>query len=125
MIGVPGVLVAVAMGVTLFDPKSATYAVVPSGVIQAGPQRVSLRVSGQFTSEESLRSINIRVRDRFFRLADVATISRGYVDPPQPMFRYNGQPAIGLAIGMKPNGNLVEFGRELRAKMRLIVGDLG
>ncbi|MFI5032368.1 MAG: efflux RND transporter permease subunit [Reyranellales bacterium] len=102
----------------------AQNAVAPSGVIQAGPQRVSLRVSGQFTSEESLRSINIRVRDRFFRLADVATISRGYVDPPQPMFRYGGQPAIGLAIGMKPGNNLVQFGEELRRKMREIVSEL-
>ena len=33
----------------------AQNAVAPSGVVQAGPQRVSLRVSGQFTSEESLR----------------------------------------------------------------------
>ncbi|TMJ26951.1 MAG: efflux RND transporter permease subunit [Alphaproteobacteria bacterium] len=99
-------------------------AVAPSGVVQAGPQRVSLRVSGQFSSEESLRSINIRVRDRFFRLADVVTITRGYVDPPQPMFRYGGQQAIGLAIGMKANGNLVQFGEDLRRKMREIVADL-
>jgi multidrug efflux pump subunit AcrB len=96
----------------------AQNAVSPSGVVQAGPQRVSLRVSGGFTSEESLRAINIRVRDHFFRLADVATITRGYVEPPQPMFRYNGQPAIGLAIGMKPNNNLVQFGTELRKRMR-------
>ncbi len=102
----------------------AQNAVAPSGVVQAGPQRVSLRVSGQFTSEESLRAINIRVRDRFFRLADVVTISRGYVEPPQPMFRYNGQPAIGLAIGMKPNGNLVQFGADLRQRMREIVAEL-
>ncbi len=102
----------------------AQNAVAPSGVVQAGPQRVSLRVSGQFTSEESLRSINIRVRDRFFRLADVATISRGYVDPPQPMFRYGGQPAIGLAIGMKPGNNLVQFGDDLRRQMREIVSEL-
>jgi multidrug efflux pump len=102
----------------------AQNAVAPSGVIQAGPQRVSLRVSGQFRSEESLRSINIRVRDRFFRLADVATISRGYVDPPQPMFRYDGQPAIGLAIGMKPGNNLVQFGDDLRRKMREIVSEM-
>ncbi|CAN5561001.1 efflux RND transporter permease subunit [soil metagenome] len=102
----------------------AQNAVAPSGVVQAGPQRVSLRVTGGFTSEESLRAINIRVRDRFFRLADVATITRGYVDPPQPMFRYNGQPAIGLAIGMKPNNNLVQFGEDLRNRMREIVADL-
>ncbi len=96
----------------------------PPGVVQAGPQRVSLRVTGGFTSEESLRAINIRVRDHFFRLADVATITRGYVDPAQRMFRYNGQPAIGLAIGMKPNNNLVQFGTELRQRMREIVADL-
>ncbi|HYD07525.1 MAG TPA: efflux RND transporter permease subunit, partial [Reyranella sp.] len=102
----------------------AQNAVAPSGVVQAGSQRVSLRVTGQFTSEESLRSINLRVRDRFFRLADVVTVTRGYADPPQPMFRYNGQPAIGLAIGMKPGNNLVDFGRDLRLKMREIVGDL-
>lgn len=102
----------------------AQNAVAPSGVVQAGPQRVSLRVTGQFTSEESLRAINIRVRDRFFRLADVVTISRGYVEPPQPMFRYNGQPAIGLAIGMKPNGDLLQFGADLRQRMREIVSEL-
>ena len=42
-------------------------AVQPSGVVQAGPERISLRVSGQFISEESLRAINLRVNDRFFR----------------------------------------------------------
>src|SRR6185295_9291399 len=94
----------------------AQNAVAPSGVVQAGPQRVSLRVTGGFTSEESLRAINIRVRDRFFRLADVATITRGTVDPPQQLFRYNGQPAIGLAIGMKPGENLIAFGADLRKR---------
>ena len=89
-------------------------AVAPSGIVQAGPEQVSLRVSGQFTSVESLRAVNIRVNDRFFRLADVATITRGYVDPPQPMFRFNGQPAIGIAIGMKANSNLIEFGEGLQ-----------
>lgn len=99
-------------------------AVAPSGVVQAGPERVTLRVSGQFTSVESLQAVNLRVNDRFFRLADVATISRGYSDPPQGLFRYNGQPAIGIAIGMKANGNILAFGEALRTRMREIVGTL-
>ena len=53
----------------------AQNAIAPSGVVQAGPERISVRVSGQFTSEESLRAINLRVNDRFFRLSDVATIT--------------------------------------------------
>jgi multidrug efflux pump subunit AcrB len=99
-------------------------AVAPSGIVQAGPETVSLRVSGQFTSIDSLRAVNIRVNDRFFRLSDVATITRGYVDPPQPLFRFNGQPAIGIAIGMKPNSNLIEFGKGLQAHMKEVVAQL-
>jgi multidrug efflux pump subunit AcrB len=102
----------------------AQNAITPSGVIQAGPERISVRVGGQFTSEESLRDINLRVNDRFFRLSDVATISRGYVDPPTSLFRFNGQPAIGLAIGMKPNSNLLNFGDALDKQMNKIIADL-
>ncbi|WP_204348798.1 efflux RND transporter permease subunit, partial [Klebsiella pneumoniae] len=36
----------------------AQNAITPSGVIQAGAERVSIRVSGQFASEESLQAIN-------------------------------------------------------------------
>jgi multidrug efflux pump len=102
----------------------AQNAISPSGVIQAGPERISVRVGGQFTSEESLRNINLRVNDRFFRLSDVATITRGYVDPPSILFRFDGQPAIGLAIGMKPNSNLLHFGEALDRQMTKITADL-
>ncbi len=102
----------------------AQNAITPSGVIQAGPERISVRVGGQFTSEDSLRAINLRVNDRFFRLSDVATITRGYTDPPQSLFRVNGQPAIGLAIGMKPGANLLEFGKALKERMSVIVSEL-
>ena len=78
----------------------------------------------RFTDEESLRSINLRVNDRFFRLADIATVKRGYADPPQPMFRFNGKPAIGLAIGMRANGDLLEFGKTLEERMEKIAKEL-
>ncbi|WP_420104351.1 efflux RND transporter permease subunit [Bosea sp. (in: a-proteobacteria)] len=102
----------------------AQNAIAPSGVLEAGPERVSVRVGGQFTSEQSLRAINLRVNDRFFPLTDVATITRGYVDPPTALFRFNGQEAIGLAIGMKQGANLLEFGEALKASMARIEADL-
>jgi len=102
----------------------AQNAVTASGFVEAGPERIALRVGGQFTSEESLRAINLRVNDRFFPLTDIATIKRGYVDPPSSLFRFNGQPAIGLAIGMKDGSNLLEFGKALEKEMGVIVGDL-
>ncbi|MCZ0732756.1 efflux RND transporter permease subunit [Phreatobacter sp. AB_2022a] len=102
----------------------AQNAITPSGVVQAGPERVSVRVSGQFASEDSLRAINLQVNGRFFRLSDVATISRGYQDPPSALFRYDGKPAIALAIGMKPGSNLLEFGKALEAEMQRVQAEL-
>ena len=102
----------------------AQNAVAPSGVFQAGPERISVRVSGQFTSEATLKAINLRVNDRFFPLTDVATITRGYADPPKTLLRFNGQPAIGLAIGMKTGANLLKFGDALKEEMAKIVADL-
>ncbi len=116
-----------ALGISQQDVMQtlqAQNAITPSGVIQAGPERVSVRVTGQFTSEESLRGLNLRINDRFFRLSDVAAISRGYLDPPQTLFRFNGQPAIGLAIGMKTGANLLEFGEALKEQMDKITGEL-
>ena len=91
----------------------AQNAILPSGVIDAGPERVQVRVGGQFSGAQSLADVNLRVGDRFFRLTDVADIKRGYVDPPTSLFRYDGQPAIGLQVGMKPGANIVDFGKEL------------
>ena len=102
----------------------AQNAVVPSGVVEAGPERIILRVGGQFISEESLRSINLRVNDRFFRLSDLVTITRGYADPPRMLYRVNGEPAIGLAINMKTGANVLHFGEALKEKMNTIIGEL-
>jgi multidrug efflux pump subunit AcrB len=98
--------------------------VTPAGVIEAGPERISVRTSGQFASEKDLEAVNLRLNDRFYRLSDIAEISRGYVDPPKPLFRYNGKPAIGLAIAMKKGGNIQEFGKALHTKMEAATADL-
>ncbi|GGD94097.1 ACR family transporter [Aureimonas endophytica] len=109
---------------SVVETLQAQNAVTPSGVIQAGPERVSVRVGGQFASEDSLRSLNLRVNDRFFRLSDVAEIHRGYADPPSALFRYNGEAAIGLAVGMKAGANLLAFGEALDHEMTKIEGEL-
>ena len=101
----------------ILNTLRAQNAIAPSGTLEAGAERIRIDVSGQFDSEESVRNINLRINDRFFRLADLANVTRGYRDPPQSLFRFNGQPAIGLAIGMRDGGNLLEFGEKLSAMM--------
>ncbi len=102
----------------------AQNAVTASGVFQEGPERISVRVSGQFISEQSLKAINLRINDRFFPLTDVATVTRGYIDPPKSLVRFNGQPAIALTIGMKTGANLLQFGEALKQKMAKVLANL-
>ena len=106
------------------ESLQAQNAVTPSGVIEAGAERISVRTSGQFASEADLRNVNLRLDDRFYRLSDIAEISRGYADPPQTLFRFNGEPAIGLAIGMREGGNIQTFGTALHERMRQLTANL-
>jgi len=55
----------------------AQNAVAPAGVVQAGDEKVTVRVSGEFASEESLKAINLRAGGKFYRLADLAEVRRG------------------------------------------------
>jgi multidrug efflux pump subunit AcrB len=108
----------------VIESLQAQNAVTPSGVIEAGAERISVRTSGQFASEADLRNVNLRLDERFYRLSDIAEISRGYTDPPQSLFRFNGEPAIGLAIGMRDGGNIQTFGKALHARMQELTADL-
>ena len=58
-------------------------AVAPAGTLNTPDDRVFVRPSGQFTDVDELADTLIRVNGRSFRLGDIATIKRGYVDPPE------------------------------------------
>lgn len=100
----------------------AQNAVTPAGEIEAGGERFLIRVSGGFSSEADIAKINLRANGRFFRLEDVATIRRGTVDPPQPMYRVNGKPAIGLAISMAKGGDILRLGQAIHRRMTELEG---
>jgi multidrug efflux pump len=98
----------------------AQNAVTPAGTVPLGDEKVALRVSGAFSSEESVREILLRMNGRYIPLTDLATVSRVPATPLSPAFRVNGQKAMGLAIAMAPNGNLLNFGAAVRAEMAAI-----
>ncbi len=89
----------------------------PSGVLQTEKERVYLRVSGAFDDERDIENVNIVAGDRVIRLGDIAKVRRGLVDPPTPMFRVNGVPAIGLAIAMRDQADILTLGKNIRAEM--------
>ncbi len=102
-------------------------AVTPTAFFETGSDRVQLRVDGAFDSVEQIKNFPIRVGDRSLRLSDVAEIKRGFTDPAQPRMRFMGENAIGIAVSMRPGGDIIELGKNLdedfaRLKQSLPVG---
>jgi multidrug efflux pump subunit AcrB len=92
----------------------AQNAVSPAGALQTGDETLSLRVSGAFSSEGDILDVNFPSNGRLIRLRDIAQVRRAYSDPPQPMFRVNGKPAIGLAIAMRDGGDILALGGNVK-----------
>jgi multidrug efflux pump subunit AcrB len=113
-----------------FDPAALTAAlqaqnlVRPTGVIKTGDEAISLRVSGAFRSEQDLLAVNFAIGNRMLRLGDIAQVRRGYADPPQPMFRVSGKPALGLAIVMREGGDILALGENVKQAMAAITAEL-
>jgi multidrug efflux pump subunit AcrB len=96
----------------------------PAGTLHTEQERMFMRVTGAFDSERDIESVNLVLGGRNIRLGDIATVRRGFADPPQPMFRVNGKPAIGLAIAMRDAGDILALGRNIKAQMADITANL-
>jgi multidrug efflux pump len=108
----------------LIAALEAQNIVRPAGIIQTGKESLLIRVSGAFNSEQDIAKVNFAVGGRMLRLSDIATIRRGFSDPPQPMFRVNGKDAIGLAIAMRDGGDILALGKNIQNTMAEIRRDL-
>ncbi|MGO4394493.1 efflux RND transporter permease subunit [Variovorax sp. M-6] len=96
----------------------------PAGTLHTEQERMFMRVTGAFDSERDIEAVNLVLGGRNIRLGDIATVRRGFTDPPQPMFRVNGKPAIGLAIAMRDAGDILALGRNIKAEMADITANL-
>nr|WP_209280114.1 efflux RND transporter permease subunit [Desulfobaculum xiamenense] len=97
----------------------AQNTIKPSGHAKVGPERVVIEPTGEFTSVDDLKGLTLRLpgQPTGIALSDIATVTRGFVDPPSKMVRYNGQPAILLAVSMAKGGNILELGRDVTARL--------
>ena len=96
----------------------------PSGFVDTATERVLLHVSGGFDSVEQVRDTDLLVNGQHFRLGDIAKVSRGFADPPNPQMRVGGQPAIGIGVVMDKGGDVIRLGENLQRAMQKIASDL-
>jgi multidrug efflux pump len=111
------------LGVTLQDILTAVRkenSVVSSGFVDTKYDRVRVRTIPSLDAEQSLAFLPVAAHGRLLRLGDIATITRGTVDPPTSTMRYNGRPALGLAISMADGGNVLALGQAVEARINHI-----
>ncbi|KXU83892.1 multidrug transporter AcrB [Paraburkholderia monticola] len=94
----------------------AQNAVAPVGTITTADDRVFVRPSGAFKDEQTLADVLITVNKRSFRLGDIATIKRGYDDPPVTQMRVDNGAVLGIGVTMQKGGDVIDLGRALDAK---------
>ncbi|MCF2525487.1 efflux RND transporter permease subunit [Bradyrhizobium sp. G127] len=105
------------LGITtqaLFDSLAKQNAVVPAGTVETSSQRVPLRVTGAYDSVKAVAETPVEGNGRVFRLGDIATVTHGFVDPPDYQVRQEGKPAIGIGVVMAKGANILELGESIK-----------
>ncbi len=109
---------------TIAESLKSHNAMLPAGQIDTRGDRVMVRVTGQFASEEAIRNVPISAGGRLIKLGDIATVTRGVEEPPVYTVRHNGQPVLMLGISMTSDGNIVDLGKAMDAAVATIQSEL-
>jgi multidrug efflux pump len=116
-----------ALGVTplaIAESLKSQNAMMPAGSIDTSQDRVFVRVSGQFTNLDDIRNVPVAAGGRVIKLGDVATVSRGFQDPPTYTIRHNGQDVLMVGIVMTDDGNVVELGKAVDEAVAKVQAEL-
>ncbi len=115
------------LGITpqqVFDSVAKQNAVVSGGSVDTSADRINLRVTGAFTGVDAIAAVPVQANGRIFRLGDIATVKRGYQDPPAFVVREGGRPALGLGVSMQDGANIITLGENLKQAMAAIATEL-
>jgi multidrug efflux pump len=110
-----------ALGLTpkqIGDAIDQQNAVAASGFIETDTDRIQLRVSGRYNSVEAIRNTALLAGGKTIKLGDIATVSRGLVDPPAPMMRIDGKPSVAFGVVIAKGGNVPQLGETVGARMK-------
>ncbi|GLK83559.1 efflux RND transporter permease subunit [Ancylobacter defluvii] len=115
------------LGVTpqaIFDSLSRQNDVTPAGTVETDARRIPLRVTGALDGVKAVAETPVESGGRTFRLGDIATVTRGFIDPPDFLVRQRGQPALGVGVVMARGANILKFGEDVLAETRAFQADV-
>ncbi len=97
----------------LISVLQAQNTITAVGTYNTTNDRIYVRPEGAFSHLEDIRNLPINIGDRTIRLREVAEVRRGFVDPPQSTFRYEGMDALGIGVAMRKGGDIIALGKAL------------
>jgi multidrug efflux pump subunit AcrB len=100
----------------VFAALAKQNAITPAGSIDTSGPQVFMRLDGALDDLQKIRDTPIVSEGRSLRLSDIATVERGYEDPPTLLVRDNGESALVLNVVMKDGWNGLTLGRALDAE---------
>lgn len=105
----------------LSDQLASRNIVIPGGSININDEKITLEPSGNYESVNDIKNTLIQIpgSDQVLYLSDIATISRGYVDPPSSLVSLNGETAFSIAISMREGGNNILLGQQVKKQLKL------
>lgn len=103
----------------IFNAISQRNEIREAGKVAVGTEDVRLRVAGDYADVSELADQLIQggPDNRMLRLGDVATIERGYRDPPDTVMHWNGEPAVGIGISTVSGGDVIAMGDSINQKL--------
>ena len=100
----------------VFAVLSKQNAVTPAGSIDTTGPQMFLRLDGALDDLQAIRDTPIVSGGRSLRVSDIATVRRGYEDPPTLLIRHAGEPALVLNVVMTDGWNGLKLGHALDAE---------
>ncbi|KIC51351.1 efflux RND transporter permease subunit [Tateyamaria sp. ANG-S1] len=99
--------------------------VTPAGSIVAGMARLSVRPESAVGSLDAIENLLITDAQSgtFFRLGDIAKVSRGVAEPAQTLLYRDERPAIGLGVSNQLGGNVVNMANAVRDRIAELESD--
>lgn len=97
----------------IFAAIDANNRLAPAGRLETAGPRLYLRLDADLADPAQLAAVPIRIGERWLRLADIATIRRGYEEPPSYLVRARGEDAVLLGVVMAKGENGLALGDRL------------
>ena len=104
-------------GSAIIAAMQAQNAVTPGGAFETATDKIYVRANGAFESIDAIKNFTLRANGRNFKIGDIATVTRGFADPPFSRMRFRGMPALGIGVSMRANGDIIELGKHLDASL--------